>query len=307
VRGYVANTDYDWYRFLAAQQDLDEVNFWFPKYVGAFRAVAPGEPIFFKLKQPHYAIAGFGLLVRHDVLPAWLAWESFGRGNGAATFEEMCERIGRYRSDYAPGVAASYQIGCLIVGDPVFFAPDAWITQPTDWGFNTVRGAGYDLATGEGRRIYEACRLLAGPQIAADLPAEPERFGRAQLVRPRLGQGSFRIAVTDAYGRACAVTTEHSLPALEAAHIRPYARGGSHDVANGLLLRRDIHRLFDLGYVTVSADERRFEVSRRLKDEWENGRIYYEMHGRWIVMPPRSEDQPARTLLEWHNQEMFLG
>jgi putative restriction endonuclease len=44
VRGYVANTDYDWYRFLAAERDLDEVNFWFPKYTGAFRAAPDGRP-----------------------------------------------------------------------------------------------------------------------------------------------------------------------------------------------------------------------------------------------------------------------
>jgi putative restriction endonuclease len=71
-------------------------------------------------------------------------------------------------------------------------------------------------------------------------------------VRPRLGQGTFRIATIQAYERACAVTGEHSLPALEAAHIRPFAEGGTHDVSNGLLLRADLHRLFDRGYVTVT-------------------------------------------------------
>jgi putative restriction endonuclease len=308
VRGYVANTDYEWYRFLASQRDLDEVNFWFPKYTGSFRAVAPGEPIFFKLKRPHYAIAGFGVFVRHDVLPAWLAWESFERGNGAATFEEMCGRIEKYRNGESPaGASASYQIGCLIVGAPVFFPQDAWIPQPADWGQETVRGRGYDLAVGEGRRIYEACLLQAGPALTSELPTEAERYGTARLVRPRLGQGSFKLAVTEAYGRACAVTTEHSLPTLEAAHIMPYAKGGRHELANGLLLRRDIHRLFDLGYVTVSADKHRFEVSSRLKEQWANGRVYYDMRGRPIVLPPQVEDHPSRELLDWHNREMFLG
>ena len=53
------------------------------------------------------------------------------------------------------------------------------------------------------------------------------RLGAPQLVQPRLGQGAFRLAVTGAYG-ACAVSGEHSLPALEAAHVRPYAEGGAH-------------------------------------------------------------------------------
>jgi len=68
------------------------------------------------------------------------------------------------------------------------------------------------------------------------------RYGTPKTVQLRLGQGTFRIAVTSAYG-ACAVSGEHSLPALEAAHVRPYADGGGHALPNGLLLRADIHRL----------------------------------------------------------------
>ena len=60
-----------------------------------------------------------------------------------------------------------------------------------------------------------------------------DRYGSPLLVRPRLGQGTFRIAVTEAYGRACAITGEHSLPALEAAHIQSYRFGGPHEIANG--------------------------------------------------------------------------
>lgn len=67
------------------------------------------------------------------------------------------------------------------------------------------------------------------------------RFGEPFLIRPRLGQGAFRVLVTDLYRRRCAVTRERTLPALEAAHIRPYGSGGAHEASNGLLLRRDIH------------------------------------------------------------------
>jgi HNH endonuclease len=81
-----------------------------------------------------------------------------------------------------------------------------------------------------------------------------ERAGRPMMIRPRLGQASFRLAVIGAYGGQCAETTEHSLPVIEAAHIRPWAAGGTHEVPNGLPLRRDLHRLFDLGYVTVRPD-----------------------------------------------------
>jgi len=80
------------------------------------------------------------------------------------------------------------------------------------------------------------------------------------------------------------VTGEKTLPILDAAHIRPFGQGGEHEITNGLLLRTDIHRLFDLGYVTVS-NEGRFEVGQRLKEDFENGRHYYAMHGQKILMP----------------------
>ena len=125
-------------------------------------------------------------------------------------------------------------------------------------------------------------------------------------MQPRLGQGSFRIGVLDVYGRACAVTHEHSLPALEAAHIKPFAEGGDHRIVNGLVLRSDIHKLFDSGYVTVAPDYH-FEVSKRLRDDFENGRSYYPLNGREIHLPTRFTERPDPDLLDWHNQHKFLA
>jgi HNH endonuclease len=75
------------------------------------------------------------------------------------------------------------------------------------------------------------------------------------------------------------LTGERTLPALEATHIKPYGDGGEYEAPNGLLLRRDIHSLFDAGYVTVTPDLR-FEVSRRIREEFENGKHYYALQGQ---------------------------
>ena len=113
------------------------------------------------------------------------------------------------------------------------------------------------------------------------------------------------MAVTTAYGGACAVSGEHSLPVLEAAHIQPYStKGGSHEVSNGLLLRADIHRLFDRGYVTVTPDLR-FVVSERLAKEFENGKAYYKRNGKVLGLPKNAADQPDLELLRWHNENVF--
>jgi putative restriction endonuclease len=126
------------------------------------------------------------------------------------------------------------------------------------------------------------------------------------IVYPRLGQGTFRVLVTDLYERRCAVTGERTLPVLEAAHIRPYGASGPHDPRNGVLLRSDLHTLFDRGYVTVTP-ELRFEVSRRIREEFENGREYYKLHGASVRQPSRGEWAPSREYLDWHASEVFRG
>jgi len=309
VKGYFAITDFEWFTFLRGRQPLEEVNFWQPSAHG-FKA-APGTPFLFKLKAPHNAIGGFGIFARYEEASPALAWDAFGEKNGAPSFPEMWDRIGKYAHRRGE---PTHRIGCIMVADPVFFPEDRWIAQPRDWKPNVVSGAGLDLTSGEGLRIWEACLERAPralqPPLAAEagdhLPgsAGSSRFGATQLVRPRLGQGTFRVAVTAAYGGACAVSGEHSLPALEAAHIRPYTYDGPHEVPNGLLLRADIHRLFDKGYVTVTPDLR-FMVSQRLAKEWENGKVYYERNGRPIALPRRRADSPAPELLRWHNEHVF--
>ncbi len=314
MHGIIAPTDFDWYEFLRARETLDEVNFWQPSGAKTFHSKPPGTPFFFKLKAPHNAIGGFGFLARASVLPAWLAWESFEEANGATTFEEMVARIERYRKPEKRDPSGSYSVGCLMITQPVFFAPGEWVREPSDWGKATVQGRQEDLSQGEGLRIYQECQArvqadyarAAGGASSPSIAEPAERFGQPTLVRPRLGQGTFRIAVTDAYGRTCAVSSEHSLPALEAAHIRPYAKGGEHATANGLLLRSDFHRLFDKGYVTVTP-EHRFEVSARLKADFENGRTYYPLHGKQINVPHTESDRPDAATLTWHNENCFLG
>ncbi len=141
--------------------------------------------------------------------------------------------------------------------------------------------------------------------------------GAAGPIRP--GQERLRVAVTglSRSGKTVFITSllanllaagqgKRVLPALEAGHIRPYAQGGGHEISNGLLLRRDLHSLFDAGYVTVTP-EQRLEVSRRIREEFENGRAYYALHGGLVQIPSRKELRPAREALAWHNENVFLG
>lgn len=314
--GYVAVTHQRWFQHLALRGFWEEVNFWRPSAHHGFNG-PPGSPFFFKLKSPANAIGGFGLVARFARLPDWLAWECFGEGNGAASFEEMEQRLNEIRTRNNFIVAGPIpQIGCILLSSAVFFPEEMWIPQPSDWAPRNLTYQRYDLEQGEGNRIWRECQerlqMLRGSttvpfSLLEDLaPPDGERFGQPYLIRPRLGQGTFRVAVTDAYGRACAVTGEHSLPALEAAHIRPYKQDGPHEVSNGLLLRADLHRLFDQGYVTVTPDLR-LHVGQRLREDYANGKTYYPFDNSQLSVPRSVSELPSREFLAWHNEHVFRG
>ena len=299
----VAVTDFEWYSTLRARQHLDEINFWSPSPRG-FRALDEGEPFLFKLHAPYHKIVGGGIFAHAYTLPCSLAWDAFGEGNGAESLREMQERITKYRRS-GLGNQGDFNIGCRILTHPFFLAEAEWMDPPPSWKPNIVTYKTFDSDTEEGRELWEVFQQAIR---RADLASTPEeaRYGPPQLIKPRLGQGIFRVKVTELYRRSCAVTGERTLPALEAAHIVPYAEGGSHDANNGLLLRRDIHSLFDAGYVTVTPSLE-FRVSKMIQEEFRNGRVYYAMDRHHVRVPEDEGLQPAREALAWHNENRYRG
>jgi putative restriction endonuclease len=304
---WIGVTDKAWFQFLN-RINPDEVNFWQPSGSRVFRALQPGELFLFKLHSPDNFVVGGGHFVRYSALPASLAWDAFGSKNGVGSLEELNARVRRYRRDDA---SIDPLIGCNVLAEPFFFPQPAWIRVPENWAPNIVQGKTYDTEMADGRALWISVQAsLVGNQKVeepsfSDGEYAQNRFGAEYLARGRLGQGAFRVLVTDAYERRCAVTGEKTLPVLEAAHIKPYALHGPHRVSNGLLLRSDLHKLFDLGYVTVTP-ELRLEVSPRLKTEWQNGREYYAHHGQPLrTQPADLANRPGREFLTWHNENRF--
>ena len=302
MQSYVGVTDIDWFTHLSQLQTIDEVNFWQPGGNRLFKALNPGELFLFKLHSPNDYIVGGGFYAHSSLLPVSLAWETFGQSNGAHSLEEMRYRISKLRRE-KEGSYSNYTIGCILLEQPFFLPESSWIPIPQDWKSNIVQGRRYDLAIEPGISIWKSLPLSL---IGATIHEEKSRYGLPVSVLPRLGQGTFRIVVTDAYERRCAVTNERTLPALDAAHIKPYSENGPHDVNNGILMRRDLHALFDKGYITITSSMN-VEVSRRIKEEFENGRDYYRYHGSKIHLPVKSTYQPSSQYIEWHNTHIYRG
>jgi putative restriction endonuclease len=304
---YVGVTDNGWFKYLAARQP-DEVNFWRPGGARGFHVLQPGEPFLFKLHSPDNYVAGGGFFVKHTTLPVSLAWAAFGEKNGAAGAEVFSAMIAAHRKDNHPDP----MIGCTILTQPFFFPREQWIPVPGDFSLNLMMGKAYRTEAFAGEMLWEQVRERLSVEddrvrrLAVAEAAAP-RYGKEFLTRARLGQGAFRILVTDAYHRRCSATGERTLPVLEASHIRPFAKEGPNLVRNGVLLRSDLHTLYDQGYLTVAPDHH-IEVSKRIRDEFKNGHDYYALHGHKLTnLPDDESDRPSVEFLEWHNQHVYVA
>lgn len=202
-------------------------------------------------------------------------------------------------------------IGSIFVRDVVFFAGGDELEPPPAFAPNIVQGKSYDLRQEPAASYFEEAlaRLLATPMATlADQTwsLSGPVYGDPRLAPRRLGQHAFQAVVLDAYHRRCAVTGERIRPVLQAAHIKPLPRGGEHRLDNGLLLRSDVHTLFDRGYLAVDP-KHRLMVSPRLREEFQNGEEFYARAGEPIQLPDRRADRPSAEFLEWHVEEVFLS
>ncbi|MBB5349424.1 HNH endonuclease [Desulfoprunum benzoelyticum] len=309
MKFWVGVTDNQWFKFLSELQP-EEVNFWQPSATPPFSNAPIGLPFLFKLRRPHNHIAGGGYFVTYSKLPLSLAWEIFGPKNGCSSLAELRNLI----SPLTANNRNDGEIGCTVLANPFFLTKDEWLAEPPGWAPSIVRGKMYETTEPAGNKIWNDIQLristpldfIESDVIGAEITTELKvKYGAPVTVRPRIGQSSFRLLVTEAYQRRCAITGEKTLVTLEAAHIVPYSGTGEHDVRNGLLLRADFHRLFDVGLVSVTSDLE-IRISPRIREEWFNGKIYYRLdHKPLSVVPATPSMRPDPDLLDWHFKNRF--
>ncbi len=320
LKFFVGVTDGNWFNYLA-RNNTGEINFWRPSAQTLFRAIEPGSPFLFKLHSPNNFIVGGGHFVGSVRLPLSRAWRCFETNNGAATFDRFKNSLMEYRRKNSADLIPDPEICCIILNEPFFFERSEWIKVPSDWASNIVSGKTYgtedsigqDLwaqvqAVLDARAMSSATRVASSTALytvsSGEVPGKV--FGNQYLRTARLGQGAFRTMITEEYKRRCCITGESTLPVLEAAHIRPVAQNGEHKLVNGLLLRADMHILFDQGLIGVTPDYK-VQISSEIKNLYHNGVIYYSHHGQLLKsLPTAPELQPAKEALEWHMDTKFI-
>ncbi len=316
---FIANTDKAWFDFLARDSSdgrIDEVNFWSPMTVEPMKSMSPGEPVFLRLKSPFRAIAGYGFFAHHAAYDLFTAWRLFGRKNGVAYSAEFLATIGRYRKlDLLDASVNAAPLGCTVLRDVRFWPADRWIPWDVDmgWAANIVRGKTERDPTRAKLLLSTIADDTMRRDVSLELAGEyrlltgdvDERTTRVAEVVAREGQGTFRARLLGAYAGRCAISGEHTEPVLDAAHIQPYRGARSNHLQNGLLLTKEFHALFDLGFVGVTPDYR-VRISPQIHHRWSNGKRYYAYEGAHLsAVPDGKREQPSRDALAWHLASVF--
>ena len=146
-----------------------------------------------------------------------------------------------------------------------------------------------------GRRIVED---LTAFLLGRDAPA-PDAESTAdktvlRAIKERRGQDAFRQRLLSIYGGRCVISGCDVVEALEAAHIVPHASNGSYGSTNGLLMRADIHTLFDLHLISLCPDTLAVKVNPRLRP------AYTEFESKLLPLPATMDDHPDRSGLAQH-------
>lgn len=317
MRAYVFPTDTSWARYLTALQRRDpgqtEANFWLPSSTG-FSALSPGDRFLFRSKADAGGqIIGGALYTEYLRMRVSEAWRFYGEANGADSLEALAQSIQRYRSRNGAPFDPDPEIGCILLTDVTFVPHGAELPVPPGFPMTATRGRGY----GPGDTAWSAVEdAFAQVLLRADVPdLRPDSDAVAYLSGPtkervdgphwiRRGQRWFASKMMTTYQRRCAITGSHIAPTLQAAHIRPIAKEGEHRVDNGLLLRSDVHTLFDDGYIGID-EKHRLQVSKRLREDFSNGAEFYSRAGDTILLPVQKHERPSGDVVTWHMDEVF--
>jgi hypothetical protein len=146
--------------------------------------------------------------------------------------------------------------------------------------------------------------LAEAHQQIASQPSDPiasdedARIRELRAVAIREGQGAFRAGLLVAYGERCAMTGCAVLEILEAAHIKPYRGSETNRTDNGMLLRADIHTLFDKGLLWLD-ENLLIRTDDRLA-----GSEYAQLNGSALRVPGDPALRPHPDHLAYHRRSV---
>lgn len=287
----ISPTDINWFQNLREKGLNIDVNFWTPTPWNVSKPRS-GDKLYFMLKSPIRKIGGYGHFVKYENQTPTEAWNQFGLRNGCANYEEFVSKLAHYKALNSKDDSGPSQIGCIVLTDVNFFDDDEFL-DVDDFGVSFPRQVVKIKYFEQNDPFGNSSVSLPTTDIGFDLVKEErEEYRSSSLQNQRKGQGKFRSAVSRAYSDRCCISMESTPELLEAAHIQPYRNVSSNHVQNGLLLRVDLHKLYDSGLLYVD-EQYKIHVSPIVKSE-----SYRQFHGRRISLPEDLLNYPSKQALK---------
>ena len=219
------------------------------------------------------------------------AWNKYGFKNGCTSKQELIDRLDKYKASNSSDERSvtDSEIGCIVLTNAVYFDDDKFLdldNYEIDFSRFIVKIKYYN----------EIDPLEIVIQSTVNdfelLPTTLEKLKKSRLLTERKGQGNFRAIITTAYSNKCCITNETTPELLEAAHIQPYFDENSNHVKNGLLLRLDLHKLYDNGLLYID-ETFKIHISPEVKSEY-----YQELNGLTIRLPENNNLHPSIEALK---------
>ncbi len=287
----ISPTDKNWFDFLKVSSLNSYVNFWTPTPWN-LRQLNVGNRLYFMLKDPIRKVAGFGEFYEYKNLTAVQAWNEFGYRNGRNSRQVFINSIQDYldKNSLKFGGQAidinTYQIGCIVLNNCEYWEEEHFLDaeeQNIDFATQVVKIKYFDK--------YDPFQQAVNDRDNFNIVNEhrDDRRGEANI---RVGQSAFKGKLLRAYNNKCCISGETIPELLEAAHIQEYRNRNSNHVQNGLLLRIDLHRLFD-NYLMHIDNNYTIQISTIVTNP-----LYRQYHGQKIQLPHSVYDYPSIVALE---------
>ena len=278
----IAPTDYNWFSFLKETYTTGIVNFWTPT-PWKIKNVELGSKWFFKKKGGEKLICGYGIYNGIQIMTVKNAWTKFGTNNGCSSYAQFNSELSKYNDT----IEGEKEIGAILLSDVVFFDEKDFINldnRRIEWSNNIVK-----------YKTYNDSDIMLSTSIEQKtnfkLVETLNKRRKDSNINLREGQSEFRQKISKAYHYKCCVTGESCPDLLEAAHIQSYISKDSNHIQNGLLLRVDIHKMFDSGLIAINKDYE-IIISSEITTDY-----YHNLAGRKITLPDDIADYPSKEAL----------
>ncbi|SAK87224.1 HNH endonuclease [Caballeronia ptereochthonis] len=167
----------------------------------------------------------------------------------------------------------------------------------TEWheGYFELRSPGFDQSPANAPLIDRVEQAIETATAFDPSNLEDARRWIDAAIVMRQGQPAFRKKLLEAYERRCALTDCRVEAVLEAAHICRYMGKETNVVPNGLLLRADLHTLYDRALIAIDPASHEVSIAPALKDS-----EYASLAGRLLRLPKDAKQRPSSEALQTH-------